>query len=35
MTGLHCIPSDDEAADYVYMEQIEKDLLKSFDESEG
>jgi anti-anti-sigma regulatory factor len=35
MTGLHCIPSDDEAADYVYMEQIEKDLLKSFDDSEG
>lgn len=35
MIGLHCIPTDDEAADYVYMEQIEKDLLKSFDESEG
>lgn len=35
MIGLHCIPTDDEAADYVYMEQIEKDLLKSFDDSEG
>jgi len=34
MIGLHCIPSDDEAADYVYMEQIEKDLLKSFDGSD-
>lgn len=35
MIGLHCIPSDDEAADYVYMEQIEQDLLRSFDDQEG
>jgi hypothetical protein len=32
MIGLHCIPSDDEAADYVFMEQIEQDLLRSFDD---
>ena len=27
MIGITCLPTDDEAADYIYMEQLERDLL--------
>lgn len=31
MIGMNCIPSDDEAVDYIFMEQIERDLLNSME----
>lgn len=31
MIGMTCIPSDDEAVDYIFMEQIERDLLNSME----
>ncbi len=32
LIGLNCIHTDDEAIDYIFMEQLEQEFLKDFDE---
>lgn len=34
MIELNCIPTDDEAIDYIFMEQLEQEFLKDFDEED-
>lgn len=32
--GMNCIPTDEEAIDYIFMEQLEQEFLKDFDQEE-
>jgi hypothetical protein len=32
--GLNCIPTDEEAIDYIFMEQLEQEFLKDFDQED-
>lgn len=34
LIGLNCIHTDDEAIDYIFMEQLEQEFLKDFDKEE-
>lgn len=34
LIDLNCIPTDDEAIDYIFMEQLEQEFLKDFDEED-
>jgi dTDP-4-dehydrorhamnose reductase len=34
LIGLNCIHTDDEAIDYIFMEQLEQEFLKDFDKED-